>query len=130
MQLHTGAKEDVDLMEKAFDKIAATLEDNEIVCIFPEGKITHDGKMSPFRPDIEKIIARNPVPVIPMAIKGLWGSFFSRKYGAAATKYKVIPKRWFSKVDLLIHPAWAPQKACAAGAKTCGVFLGKLHYVL
>lgn len=110
-----GAKEDPDLMEKAFDKIAATLEDNEIVCIFPEGKITHDGKMTPFRPGIEKIITRNPVPVIPMAITGLWGSFFSRKYGAAATSYKVIPQRWFSKVNLLIESAWKPETVTAQG---------------
>jgi 1-acyl-sn-glycerol-3-phosphate acyltransferase len=108
-----GAKEDPELMEEAFDKIAATLEDNEIVCIFPEGKITYDGNISPFRPGIEKIISRTPVPVIPMAIRGLWGSFFSRKYGPAGTNFKVIPKRWFSKVDLMIEPALAPQMVTA-----------------
>ena len=108
-----GAKEDPELMEKAFDRISEQLSAGEIVCIFPEGQITWDGKVTPFRPGIERILQRNPVPVIPMALKGLWGSFFSRKYGAAATKYSVIPKRLWSKIELHIEPAWAPEVAKA-----------------
>lgn len=108
-----GAKEDPALMEKAFDKIAATLTEGEIICIFPEGKITFDGEISPFRPGIEKIIARNPVPVIPMALKGLWGSFFSRKYGPAGTNYKILIQRFWSKVDLIIDGPEAPEMATA-----------------
>jgi 1-acyl-sn-glycerol-3-phosphate acyltransferase len=108
-----GAKEDPILMEKAFDKIAATLNEGEIICIFPEGKITYDGQLSPFRPGIERIIARNPVPVIPMALKGLWGSFFSRKYGPAGTNYKILIQRFWSKVDLIIDGPEAPEMATA-----------------
>jgi 1-acyl-sn-glycerol-3-phosphate acyltransferase len=108
-----GAKEDPALMDKAFDKIAATLTEGEIICIFPEGKITFDGEISPFRPGIEKIIARNPVPVIPMALKGLWGSFFSRKYGPAGTNYKILVQRFWSKVDLIIDGPQAPEMATA-----------------
>lgn len=108
-----GFKEDVDLMEKAFDKISQTLREGELVCIFPEGIITHDGKIATFRAGIEKIIQRDPVPVIPMALKGLWGSFFSRKYGGAGTKLSVIPARIWSHVDLNIEAAWAPQEATA-----------------
>jgi len=104
-----GQKEDPELLDQAFDAIAATLEDNEMVCIFPEGQITRDGKTNSFRPGIERIIKRNPVPVIPMAIKGLWGSFFSRKYGSALTKFSVIPKNIWGKVELQIVPAWAPE---------------------
>ena len=55
----------------------------DLVCIFPEGRITTTGELNPFRPGIERILARNPVPVVPMALRGLWGSFFSRKGGAA-----------------------------------------------
>ena len=108
-----GAKEDPDLMEKAFDKISQTLTEGEIICIFPEGKITFDGKVCSFRPGVEKIIQRNPVPVIPMAIKGMWGSFFSRKYGPAATKFKVIPERIWAKIELHVEPPWAAQEASA-----------------
>lgn len=109
-----GQKEDPEMLVKAFDAIAATLEDNEMVCIFPEGQITKDGKMNSFRPGIEKIISRNPVPVIPMAINGLWGSFFSRKYGSAFTKFSVIPKNWLSVVELTIQPALQPETVEAA----------------
>ncbi|HXH30913.1 MAG TPA: MFS transporter [Bacteriovoracaceae bacterium] len=109
-----GSKEDPDMMEKAFDKISETLKDDEIVCIFPEGKVTYDGELNSFRLGIEKIIQRNPVPVIPMALRGLWGSFFSRKYGGAASKLSVIPKRFLSRVELLIHPSWAAQEVEAS----------------
>jgi 1-acyl-sn-glycerol-3-phosphate acyltransferase len=109
-----GAKEDPDLMNKAFDKISQTLNEGELVCIFPEGQITYNGLVCPFRPGIEKVIQRNPVPVIPMAIKGLWGSFFSRKYGAAASQFKVIPRRIWSRVELHIDQSWAPQEVTAA----------------
>ncbi len=77
------AKEDPAVKEKAFDLISARLKDGGLVCIFPEGKITYDGALNPFRPGVERILARDPVPVVPMAIDGLWGSFFSRKGGKA-----------------------------------------------
>ncbi|MGK7635297.1 1-acyl-sn-glycerol-3-phosphate acyltransferase, partial [Salmonella enterica] len=54
------------------------VRDGELVCIFPEGKLTADGEMNEFRAGIERIIEETPVPVIPMALQGLWGSFFSR----------------------------------------------------
>ena len=108
-----GAKEDADLMNKAFDRISETLVAGDIICIFPEGKITYDGKVSPFRPGIEKIIQRNPVPVIPMVIKGLWGSFFSRKNLETIQKIKFIPQRFWSKVELHIDETWEPQMAKA-----------------
>lgn len=72
------AKEDPWTMEKAFVDIAHALHDGELVCIFPEGRLTTTGEMSEFRSGIAKIIARNPVPVIPMALRGLWGSWFTR----------------------------------------------------
>jgi len=80
------AKEDPVLMEKAFDEVAAALAAGELVGIFPEGKITADGEMNPFRPGITRILERNPVPVVPLALRGLWGSFFSRKEASAMTR--------------------------------------------
>jgi 1-acyl-sn-glycerol-3-phosphate acyltransferase len=108
-----GMKEDPKMLDEAFRKIDETLKDGEIVCLFPEGQITYDGKISPFKSGIEKIIAQNPVPVIPMVIKGLWGSFFSRKYGKAATNFKILPKRFLSKVELMIDAAIMPQEVTA-----------------
>jgi 1-acyl-sn-glycerol-3-phosphate acyltransferase len=72
------AKEDPWLMEKAYVDIAQALHQGELVCIFPEGKLTSDGEMNAFRGGIAKIVERSRVPVIPMALRGLWGSVFTR----------------------------------------------------
>ncbi|GAB3460833.1 MFS transporter [Massilia terrae] len=75
------AKEDPWLMEKAFVDIAKALHEGDLVCIFPEGKLTSTGEMNEFRGGIAKITARSKVPVIPMALRGLWGSLFTRDRG-------------------------------------------------
>jgi 1-acyl-sn-glycerol-3-phosphate acyltransferase len=36
-----------------------------------------------FRAGISRILAANPVPVVPLALSGLWGSYFSRVDGHA-----------------------------------------------
>ena len=56
--------------------MAEELRDGELVCIFPEGKLTPDGSMSAFKAGIERIIRETPVPVVPMALDGLWGSMW------------------------------------------------------
>jgi 1-acyl-sn-glycerol-3-phosphate acyltransferase len=75
------AKEDPWLMEKAYVDIAQALHEGELVCIFPEGKLTSTGEMNEFKGGIKKIIERSAVPVIPMALRGLWGSFLTRGKG-------------------------------------------------
>lgn len=82
----------------AFDQISNALDAGEVVCIFPEGQLTRNGKVGVFRPGIERIIARNPVPVVPLALKGLWGSFFSHRDGHALTR---LPQRFWSRVELV-----------------------------
>ncbi len=69
--------EDESQLKKAFDEIDQALLDGDLVCIFPEGKLTKNGEMNTFREGVEKIIARRAVPVLPMALHGLWGSAFS-----------------------------------------------------
>jgi len=98
------------IYDQAFERIAAELDAGEVVCIFPEGKLTTDGELDEFRNGIEKIIARNPVPVVPMALRGLWGSFFSHKDGKALAK---LPKRFWSRVELVAAPAVAPEAVSA-----------------
>jgi len=78
--------EDRQSVQRAYDEIAATLEAGEMVFIFPEGQLSPDGDLAPFKGGLNKILRRNPVPVIPMALSGLWGSFFSRKYGRAMSR--------------------------------------------
>jgi 1-acyl-sn-glycerol-3-phosphate acyltransferase len=72
------AKDDPWLMEKAFIDIAKALHEGDLVCIFPEGKLTSTGEMNEFRGGIARIVERSKVPVIPMALRGLWGSLFTR----------------------------------------------------
>lgn len=85
--------------ENAFAKMSEALEQGDILCIFPEGKITTNGELGPFKAGIEKIVKTNPVPVIPMAIRGMWGSFFSNKDKKAFTSF---PTRFWSKVELVV----------------------------
>ena len=76
-----SVREDHWVLEHAFIDIAQALEEGDLVCIFPEGKLTADGQVSEFRNGIQTILERSPVPVIPMALRGLWGSIYSRKAG-------------------------------------------------
>lgn len=103
-----GSMQDPEILESAFERIAEELEQGEIVCIFPEGRITRDGKMIKFRPGIERIIQTTPVPVIPMALDGLWGSFFSKKYGKPMSKPF---RRFWSRISLSIGDPIPPQEA-------------------
>jgi 1-acyl-sn-glycerol-3-phosphate acyltransferase len=105
------AKEDAAMMERAFDEVAKALSEGELVCIFPEGKITHTGDMNPFRPGIEHIIERTPVPVIPVALRGLWGSFFSRK-GGPAMRHPF--RRFWSRVGIVVGDAVPPAEVKAS----------------
>ncbi len=73
-----GRNEDMAIYEQSFKRIARYLADGELVCIFPEGKLTTDGEISGFKAGMSRILEETPVPVIPMALQGLWGSFFSR----------------------------------------------------
>jgi len=73
-----SAKEDAALKERAFAEVAAALAQGEIVCIFPEGRLSPTGELQSFQHGIERIIGETPVPVVPTAIGGLWGSVFSR----------------------------------------------------
>jgi 1-acyl-sn-glycerol-3-phosphate acyltransferase len=93
-------KEDAAALQTAFDRIDAELADGQIVCIFPEGKLTRDGGINEFKRGVEKILERRPVPVLPMALCGLWGSFFSRREGKAPmTK---LPSRFWSRIEMVV----------------------------
>jgi len=105
------AREDPDALQKAFDRIDAELADGEVVCIFPEGKLTRDGEMQEFKRGVEKILERRPVPVVPMALRGLWGSFFSRRDGKSAMSQ--MPSRFWSRIELV---ATAPVHGDGASA--------------
>jgi 1-acyl-sn-glycerol-3-phosphate acyltransferase len=93
-----SSSEDPTVKERAYDEVATALRAGEIVGIFPEGRLTHTGELNAFRPGILKILQRTPVPVVPMALRGLWGSFFSRsEKGSAMRRIRGI----FSRIALV-----------------------------
>jgi 1-acyl-sn-glycerol-3-phosphate acyltransferase len=108
-----SAREDAGALEAAYDEIARALSKGELVGIFPEGGITRDGQITPFKNGIAKIIERTPVPVVPMALRGLWGSFFSRKDGAAMSKpHRMRP---WKRIGLHVGAAVLPEAMTPGG---------------
>jgi 1-acyl-sn-glycerol-3-phosphate acyltransferase len=91
------AKEDPALMARAFEEIDAALAAGEVVGLFPEGKCTRDGEVDVFRPGVERILAAHPVPVVPVALDGLYGGFFSYANGVPM---KTFPRRFWSRVKV------------------------------
>ena len=106
-----GAMEDEQLMNEAFERVDEDLAAGNIVCIFPEGGITRDGEIQRFRPGIEKIIARRAVPVVPVSLGRLWGSWFSRRKGGGIRK---IPGRLFARVPISVGEAVPARDVTAA----------------
>ena len=102
-------RDEAAMMEAAFEEVARALAAGELVAIFTEGRITDSGELYPFRPGVQRIVGRTPVPVIPMALQGLWGSFFSRKDGPAMSK--PLRRGLFSKIALVVGAAVAPEAA-------------------
>jgi 1-acyl-sn-glycerol-3-phosphate acyltransferase len=104
-----SAKEDERLLNDAYDQVAQALGRGELVAIFPEGRITDTGELYPFRAGIRRVVERTPVPVVPLALKGLWGSFFSRRDARAMSK--PFRRGLFSKIALEAGAPLAPALA-------------------
>ncbi|MCB1567239.1 MAG: MFS transporter [Xanthomonadales bacterium] len=107
-----GAKEDPELMERAFAEVDAALAEGELVCIFPEGRLTSDGEIGPFLKGVERILATRPVPVIPMALRGMWESMWSRR-DSRLHRWR-LPRRFRAPVELVVGAPIAAQAADAA----------------
>ncbi|MCG9678506.1 MFS transporter [Vibrio sp. Isolate24] len=105
----------------AFSEIEQALSEGHLVCIFPEGRLTDDGEMNDFMRGMDIILKRSPVPVIPMAIKGLWGSFFSRYKGKACSG---LPTRFWSKLEI---EAGQPVEPSAANTALMQAKVAKLR---
>jgi 1-acyl-sn-glycerol-3-phosphate acyltransferase len=93
------AKEDPQVYERAFAVVAQELRAGELVCIFPEGRLTADGEVREFRAGMLRILQETPVPVIPMALSNLWGSMFSR-YSKQA--WRRLPRRYLARITLAV----------------------------
>jgi len=109
-------KEDPAAYEAAFAKALGVLREGDLLAIFPEGAITRDGALQPFRGGVMKIVdgARAEgiePPVIPMALTNLWGSFFSRielRGGEPVAMVKPFRRGFFSRVGLNVGAPVAP----------------------
>jgi 1-acyl-sn-glycerol-3-phosphate acyltransferase len=102
------AKEDQQVYERAFRIVAKELREGNLVCIFPEGRLTSDGEIGDFRAGMMRILKETPVPVVPMALTGLWDSMFSRKYKAL---WRRRPRRVWPKIELRVGAPIAPEQA-------------------
>ena len=93
-------KTDPATYQRAFEQARRVLDEGDLLCIFPEGGITRDGTLQPFKGGIMKILETHSVPVVPLALTNLWGSFFSRaERGRAMTQ--PFRRGWFSRVGLV-----------------------------
>jgi len=117
-----GRNEDPQLMERAFEAVDEALARGEVVCIFPEGGITRDGSIQNFRPGMDRILARRPVPVVPLALRGMWGSIFSRR--DSALHRARLPRRFWSRIELV---GGAPVPAGEASAAVLQARVGDLR---
>ena len=112
-----GAREDPALMQRAFEEIDRALADGEIVGIFPEGALTRDGGIAPFKTGVERILANRPVPVIAMALRGMWASMWSRRSARAEGgrfDRMRLPRRFRAHVEVV---AEAPVDGATASAE-------------
>jgi 1-acyl-sn-glycerol-3-phosphate acyltransferase len=117
----TSAKENPLVFEQAFEAAAVALREGELVCIFPEGRLTADGEIAAFRPGLTRILAENPVPVIPMAIVGLWGSMFSRQYRKL---WQRLPRKLWHRVIVNVGAVVEPDRAAPELLRdtVCGLY--------
>jgi 1-acyl-sn-glycerol-3-phosphate acyltransferase len=99
-----SAKADPEVYEQAFVSAAQALRAGELVCIFPEGRLTPDGQIGEFRPGLMRILKETPVPVVPMALVGLWGSMFSRR---SRNLWQRLPRKLGARIDIHAGAPWA-----------------------
>ena len=96
------------VLGEAFERIKGYLEAGEVICIFPEGTITKTGELNKFRNGVEKMVEQTPVPVVPMALKGLWGGNFSRHKGGFFNRFRRRPLR--SKIEVIVGEPIPPEQ--------------------
>jgi len=102
-------KENLEILQEAYRRMHLVLEEGDVLGIFPEGKITSDGEIADFKPGIDKVIAEQPVPVVPVALCNLWGSMFSRR----DPLHKRRPYKFWSTIELRIGEAIPPEEVSA-----------------
>jgi 1-acyl-sn-glycerol-3-phosphate acyltransferase len=116
------AKEDPEVLERAYERIAEELQKGELIGIFPEGRLTSDGEMSEFRGGVMRVLQRTPVPVVPMALSGLWQSLFARNRARLKHVLKLFPRIRLAVGEPLAPQSVTPERLHAAVAELRGAW--------
>jgi 1-acyl-sn-glycerol-3-phosphate acyltransferase len=111
-----GQREDPVVYERAFAEARRVLDEGDLLCIFPEGGITRDGELGEFKGGVMKVLQTHPVPVVPLALQNLWGSFFSRVEKGQAM-VKPFRRGLFSPVGLVAGAALPAAGVSPAGLR-------------
>jgi 1-acyl-sn-glycerol-3-phosphate acyltransferase len=93
-----GRSENEAVLESAYARMHEVLEAGDVLGIFPEGGLTADGEIQPFKPGIERALAGHPATVVPIALCNLWGSMFSRR----DPLHKRRPYKLWAKIDMRV----------------------------
>ncbi|MDP3700621.1 MAG: MFS transporter [Hylemonella sp.] len=112
--------EDPAAYDAAFTAAAQVLKDGDLLAIFPEGGITHDGTLQEFKGGIMKILEQQPAPVVPMALTNLWGSYFSRAElvgGKPTAMAKLFRRGIFNTVGLNVGVPLAAREVSLEGLR-------------
>ena len=106
-------------MQRMIQKICGELERGNLVCVFPEGSLTHDGRLQPFRRGVEIVAQTTGAPVIPIAIRGMWGSYFSRRWGRPMSKpFRRVWSRVLVQIgDPIVSSEFSAEKLAVAVAE-------------
>ena len=105
--------EDPAAYERAFEQAVEVLREGDLLAIFPEGGLTRDGHLQPFKGGVMKVLEMAEAegvtaPVIPMALTNLWGSYFSRvelRDGKQVAMAKPFRRGFYSRVGLNVGSA-------------------------
>ena len=109
-----GSKEDPRMLEQAYASVAKELAAGELVGIFPEGSLTQDGDIAEFRGGVMKMLEKTPVPVVPMALSGLWRSLFARNRHNLRYLNRLFPRIRLAVGEPVAPGEVSPQKLQAA----------------
>lgn len=101
-------KENAEIKRQALLTMEQAIRLGDLICIFPEGAISKDGKLAPFREGLKKVAESEPAPIVPVAISGLWGSYFSRERGKAL---KGLPRPSRRRIKVIISEPIASESA-------------------
>jgi 1-acyl-sn-glycerol-3-phosphate acyltransferase len=108
-------REHPQIYREAFEAADRVLADGDLLGIFPEGGITRDGELQPFKGGVMKVLERRPVPVVPVGLQNLWGSYFSRVDGSAMTK--PFRRGLFNRVSLIAGDAMPASEVTPEGLR-------------